>query len=94
MILMITKLFIFWLQASFLKIPRSAYNLIIFVCYTLFYVNIMVKNTDIKFNLNKELVQFSLVTQSCPTLCNPKDYSMPGLPVHHQLPEFAQTHVH
>ena len=39
-------------------------------------------------------VQFSLVAQSCPTLCNPMDCSMPGLPVHHQLPEFTQTHVH
>ena len=38
--------------------------------------------------------QFSSVTQSCPTLCNPQDRSMPGLPVHHQLLEFAQTHVH
>ena len=39
-------------------------------------------------------VQFSLVTQSCPTLCNPLNCSTPGLPVHHQLPEFTQTHVH
>ena len=39
-------------------------------------------------------VQFSSVAQSCPTLCNPKDYTTPGLPVHHQLPELAQTHVH
>ena len=38
-------------------------------------------------------VQFSLVTQSCPTLCNPMNHSMPGLPVHHQLLEFTQTHV-
>ena len=38
--------------------------------------------------------QFSSVTQSCPTLCNPMDCSMPGFPVHHQLPELAQTHVH
>ena len=37
-------------------------------------------------------VQFSC--QSCPTLCNPMDCSMPGLPVHHWLPEFTQTHVH
>ena len=36
----------------------------------------------------------SSVTQSCPTLCNPMDCSMPGLPVYHQLPEFTQTHVH
>ena len=39
-------------------------------------------------------VQFSSVAQSCPTLCNPMNCSMPGLPVHHQLPEFTQTHVH
>ena len=37
--------------------------------------------------------QFSSVTQSCPTLCDPMNCSMPGLPVHHQLPEFTQTHV-
>ena len=39
-------------------------------------------------------VQFISVTQSCPTLCNPMDCSTPGLPVHHQLPEFTETHVH
>ena len=39
-------------------------------------------------------VQFSLVTQSCLTLCDPMNCSTPGLPVHHQLPEFTQTHVH
>ena len=38
--------------------------------------------------------QFSLVTQSCPTLCDPMDCSTPGLPVHHQLLELTQTHVH
>ena len=38
--------------------------------------------------------QFSSVTQSCPTLCDPMDCSTPGLPVHHQFPEFTQTHVH
>ena len=38
-------------------------------------------------------VQFSSVTQSCPTLCNPMNCSMPGRPVHHQLPECTQTHV-
>ena len=38
--------------------------------------------------------QFSSVTQSCPSLCDPMNHSTPGLPVHHQLPEFAQTHVH
>ena len=39
-------------------------------------------------------VQFSSVAQSCPTLCDLMNCSTPGLPVHHQLPEFTQTHVH
>ena len=42
----------------------------------------------------KLLVQFSSVAQSCPTLCDPMNCSMPVLPVHHQLPEFTQTHAH
>ena len=41
-----------------------------------------------------QLVQFSSVAQSCLTRCNPMDCSTPGFPVHHQLPEFAHTHVH
>ena len=40
------------------------------------------------------LFQFSSVAQSCPTLCDPMNRSTPGLPVHHQLWEFTQTHVH
>ena len=40
------------------------------------------------------LVHFSSVAQSCLTLCNPMNHSTPGLPVHHQLPESTQTHVH
>ena len=39
-------------------------------------------------------LQFSSVAQSCLTLCHPMDCSMPGFPVHHQLPEFTQTHAH
>ena len=39
-------------------------------------------------------IQFSSVAQSSPTLCDPMNCSTPGLPVHHQLPEFTQTHVH
>ena len=39
-------------------------------------------------------VQFSPVAQSCPALCDPMNRSTPGLPVHHQLPEFTQTHIH
>ena len=47
-------------------------------------------------NNNKgiSILQFSSVAQSCPTLCDPMNHSMPGLPVHHQLLEFTQTHVH
>ena len=43
---------------------------------------------------NIKSAQFSSVAQSCPTLCDTMNCSMPGLPVHHQLPEFTQTHVH
>ena len=44
--------------------------------------------------MTHQSVQFSSVAQSCPTLCDPMNRSTPGLPVHHQLPEFTQTHVH
>ena len=44
--------------------------------------------------LSTTSVQFSSVAQSCLTLCNPMNCRTPGLPVHHQLPEFTQTHVH
>ena len=40
------------------------------------------------------IYQFSSVAQSCPTLCDPMNHSTPGLPVHHHLPEFTQTHIH
>ena len=46
------------------------------------------------FVLRKNVIQFSSVAQSCPTLCDPMNCSTPGLPVHHQLPESTQAHVH
>ena len=49
---------------------------------------------DIKKRWQEYTVQFSSVTQSCPTLCDPMNHSTPGLPVCHQLPEFTQTHAH
>ena len=49
--------------------------------------------TPNKTALKHEILQFSSVTQLCPTLCDPMNRNMPGLPVHHQLPEFTQTHV-
>ena len=55
---------------------------------------IMEELTFSLFQVQFSLVQFSSVTQSCPTLCDPMYHSMPGLPVHHQHPEFTQTHIH
>ena len=46
------------------------------------------------WQLKMSPVQFSSVTQSCPTLCDPMNRSTPGLPVHHRFPEFTQTHIH
>ena len=45
-------------------------------------------------NTDVSAVQFSSVTQACPTVCDPMASSTPGIPVHRQLPEFTQTHVH
>ena len=51
-------------------------------------------NKKLKRKTFRYSVQFCSVAQLCLTLCNPIDCSMPGLPVHHQLPEFTQTHIH
>ena len=51
-------------------------------------------NWDIRIDTCIHSAQFSSVAQSCPTLCDPMNRSTPGLPVHHHLPEFTQTHVH
>ena len=58
------------------------------------YINRSQQYHAITLNLRNVLRQFSSVTQLCLTLCNPMDRSTPGLPVHHQRPELAQTHVH
>ena len=52
------------------------------------------KLTEKNLNNGTASVQFSSVPQSYPTLCDPMNRSMSGFPVHHQLPEFTQTHVH
>ena len=54
----------------------------------------MVVQIPFKLLFSFSMHQFSSVTQSCLTLCDPMDCSTPGFPVHHQLPELAQTHVH
>jgi len=71
-----------WCQNQTIKLPKKSQFL---------------KWTSIKKILNKILANFSSVSsaaQSCPTLCDPMDWSTPGFPVHHQLLELAQTHVH
>ena len=58
-------------------------------------LQIAVKGREVKSKGEKERpIQFSSVTQSCPNLCDPMTHSTPGLPVHHQLLELTQTHVH
>ena len=79
------------------------------ICYQLFAINIyiclLVNMSKIYSRIgsfgsqdwvtsNFDFIQFSSVAQLCPTLCDPIDCSAPGFPVHHQLPELAQTHVH
>ena len=68
---------------------RSVYNEMINTC----------KCKDLRIKvmpspLNNRLHQFSSVTQSCPTLCDPMNRIAPGLPIYHQLPEFTQIHIH
>ena len=58
------------------------------------YVRAYKKYPKCNFLPMKFFVTFSSVAQSCPTLCDPMDCSTPGFPVHRQLPELAQTHVH
>ena len=59
---------------------------------------IMASGPNTSWQIDGETVETvrsdQIVAQSCPTLCDPMNHSMPGLPVHHQLPEFTQTHVH
>ena len=72
----------------------------LFLCYVTFmlinYLKIMVQNifSYLTENMQEPSVQFSSVAQSCSTPCYLMNHSTPGLPVHHQLPESSQTHVH
>ena len=64
--------------------------------WVFFNISILTKCLFLRTKINNLIskVQFSSVAQLCPTLCDPMNYSTPGLPVHHQLPEFTQTHIH
>ena len=57
-------------------------------------IDYLTSTADYLYSLTYHKVQLTSVTQSCPTLWDPMVCSTPGLPVHHQLPEFTQTHVH
>ena len=52
------------------------------------------KNEGMEPKQKQQDYQFSSVAQSCPTICNPTNHSTPGLPVHHHLLEFSQSHIH
>ena len=69
------------------NIPLCIYNHI-------FFIHSSVDGHLGCFHVLAVAFQFRSVIQSCPTLCDPMNCSMPGFPVHHQLPELAQTHVH
>ena len=78
----------------------SFYHLFLLLLFSCLLIKICVHFGDLHQPLDHRicaystLVQFSSVAQSCPTLCDPMNRSPPGLPVHHQLLEFTQTHVH
>ena len=93
------SLILSWFICSFLKISHiSEIMSYVFLWLISFSIipsrssHVVVTNGKISVFFNG-WVQFSSVAQSCPTLCDPMNRSMPGLPVHHQLPELTQTHV-
>ena len=57
-------------------------------------VHVSVSHFCNSYNILKLIFQFSSITQSCPTFCDPMNCCTPGFPVHHQLPKPTQTHVH
>ena len=69
-------------EATFTLWKLKSLSILIYFCFFWRYL------------ISQGSVQFSSVTQSCPTLCNPMNCSTPGLSVHYQLPESTQTHVH
>ena len=86
-----THLLLLWIPTFFLSLT----------CMSLFYIlHLMIPVSEtlaiklLSGCICSISVQFSSVAQSCLTLCDPMDHSMPGLPVHHQLQEFTQTHAH
>ena len=97
-----------WDSLHFLDLVDSAFSHVreLFSCYFFKYLQVLSLSLSflsgtstiqmlMHLTLSRGLlVHFSPVTQSCVTFCDPMNCSMPGLPIHHQLPEFTQTHVH
>ena len=73
-------------------IPFSASDILLLIPSRVFLISVIMLFFSVCLLFNSS--QFSSVTQSCLTLCDPMNRSTPGLPVHHQLLEFTQTHVH
>ena len=71
---------------------KGAISSLIISCFSHLFISCFILICGGVFPLGN--CQFSSVTQPCPTLCDPMNRSMPGLPVHHKLPEFTQTYVH
>ena len=76
----------------YLSLP--IYLTYVFISFIYLASNFLTLLTVITFYVHFCMIQFSSATQVCPILCDPMDCNMPGLPVHHQLPELTQTHVH
>ena len=76
------------------QVPKSSLHLRRGIIQGLKYQKAGITGHHLRNCLPQDSVQFSSVTQLCPTLCDPMNCSTPGFPVHDQLPEFTQTHVH
>ena len=74
-----------------IKVPKYFTRKYILIIFSIQY---LIKILYMEYRIALLEYQFSSVTRSCLTLCNPTNCNTPGLPVHHQLPEFTQTHVH
>ena len=86
-----TILFLLLIKLSSLLTSFSPFLGFIWLFYGVFLNEDIVHKALFFFPAN--CVQFSSVTQSCPTLCDRMDYSTPGFPIHHQFPELTQTHI-
>ena len=85
--------FLIWLVLCFVFIFPLSLAFTTWLSYAVFCMSLWFCCVSLKFLHPMVISQFSSA-QSCPTLCDPMNRSTPGLPVHHQLPEFTQTHIH